>query len=68
MTLKTTHIEYENGCDNWTLEDLKDAIPKNIGFRMDILLQRYEEVLKEIYKSSASLVSKLEYFTLYFII
>ncbi|CAD8125688.1 unnamed protein product [Paramecium sonneborni] len=68
ITLKTTHIQNNHGCENWTLNDLQDAIPRNIGYRMDILLQRYEEVLKEIYKSSASLVSKLEYFTLFFII
>ncbi|CAD8125318.1 unnamed protein product [Paramecium sonneborni] len=68
MTLKTTHIQNGNGCDNWTLNDLQDAIPRNIGYRMDILLQRYDDVLQEINKTSASLVSKLEYFTLFFII
>ncbi|CAD8104007.1 unnamed protein product [Paramecium primaurelia] len=68
MTLKTTHILNEDEGDNWTLYDLQDAIPRNIGYKMDILLQRYEEVLKEIYNSSASLVSKLEYFTLFFIV
>ncbi|CAD8074375.1 unnamed protein product [Paramecium primaurelia] len=68
MTLKTTHIVNKNGCDNWTLQDLQDAIPRDIGFKMDIHLQRYQEVLKEIYKTQNSLVSKLEYFTLFFII
>ncbi|CAD8178947.1 unnamed protein product [Paramecium octaurelia] len=68
MTLKTTHITNQNGSDNWTLSDLQEAIPRDIGFKMDIHLQRYEEILKFIYKTSASLVSKLEYFTLFFIV
>ncbi|CAK84757.1 unnamed protein product (macronuclear) [Paramecium tetraurelia] len=67
MTLKTTHITNQIGSDNWTLSDLQEAIPREIGFKMDIHLQRYEEILKNIYKTSASLVSKLEYFTLFFI-
>ncbi|CAD8044466.1 unnamed protein product [Paramecium primaurelia] len=77
LTLKTTHcsdefVVYERSDQeskkaffHWKLIDLHETIPQSsVSLRINIILQRYDYILSELYKYQNQCLSQVEYFIL----